>query len=231
MKRAVWALATTFVMIGVGFALLRAAFVDDLVSRAEPVRTSAFEALGIVDPASAARRAELLQIVDSRYAENREMTYAHVLLGAVYLVFGLLQFSGTLRRRYVAYHRWAGRVLLVLAVVMVGAGMYFGLLMPFAGWGERFVIAVVGGLFLFALARGYLAIRARDRETHRAWMMRAFALALGVTTVRLAAAVLDPVMTPMGVAPATLFVLTLWIGWGTTLIATEWWLAHTRRAM
>lgn len=64
------------------------------------------------------------------------MTYVHVILGAGYLVFGLLQFSSALRRRYLAYHRWAGRLLVTIGIVMALAGMYFGLVMPFRGAGR-----------------------------------------------------------------------------------------------
>ncbi|MEX2179597.1 MAG: DUF2306 domain-containing protein [Gemmatimonadaceae bacterium] len=100
----------------------------------------------------------------------------------------------------------------------------------FAGPAETFVIALVGVLFLYAIIRGFVAIRQRDRETHRVWMTRAFAIGLGITTVRIAAAVLDPIMTPMGYSAATTFVVSLWVGWGLTLLGTEWFLVRTARA-
>jgi len=85
-----------------------------------------------------------------------------------------------------------------------------------------------GGLFL-ALARAVAAIRAGRVAAHREWMIRAFAVALGISTVRLVAAALDLVVSPYGVPLAPLFVASLWIGWGVTVAAAELWIRYTRR--
>ena len=115
-------------------------------------------------------------------------------------------------------------MLVALAIPMAVAGLYFGVAIPIAGNAEVLVIALAGGLFLFAIVRGFVAIRQRRRDAHRVWMTRAFALGLGIATVRLAALVLDPVMTAMGFAAETTFVTTLWVGWMTTVAGAEWWL-------
>jgi len=93
----------------------------------------------------------------------------------------------------------------------------------------RLIPAANGVLFLFALGRGFVAIRKRDRETHRVWMTRAFGIGLGITTVRLVAGPLDLIMTPMGYTTPTIFVVSLWVGWGLTTLGTEWWLYRTQR--
>jgi uncharacterized membrane protein len=226
-KRLVWGVAIAFALLGATSGIMRAVFIDDLVTRVEPIRLQAFAALNQTDPYELERQ-ELVRTVDARFSDNPAMTYAHVLLGAAYLAFGLLQFSGGIRRRYPAYHRWAGRALLIIGVVMALAGMYFGVVMPIGGRGEAFVIGVVGVLFLFALVRGFVAIRRRDRATHRVWMTRAFGIGLGITTVRIVAGPLDVIMTPMGYTTATIFVTALWLGWGLTTLGTEWWLFRTR---
>jgi hypothetical protein len=230
LRRLAWTVAITFATLGAASGILRAVFVDDLVARVEPVRGPIFAALGVTDP-RAADRAALVRVVDGRFAENRAMTYAHVILGTGYLVLGLLQFSGGIRRRFLPYHRWAGRALVGTGIVMALSGMYFGLVMPVGGRAESFVIALVAGLFVFAIVRGFFAIRNRDRETHRVWMTRAFAIGLGITTVRLVAGPLDVIMTPMGYSTATIFVVSLWVGWGFTSIATEFWLWRTRTVL
>jgi hypothetical protein len=228
MKRLVWTVAITFAVLGAVSGIARAVYVDDLVTRVEPVRAPIFDALGVHDPQEI-DRATLVRRVDSRFAENRATTYVHVLLGAGYLLFGLLQFSNGIRLRWLAYHRWAGRALVIVGIVMALAGMYFGLAMPIGGRAEAFVIGLVGVLFLFAIVRGFIAIRRRDRETHRIWMMRAFGIGLGITTVRIVAGPLDVIMTPLGYSTPTIFVVSLWAGWGLTALGTEWWLSRTRR--
>jgi len=226
-KRLVWSLTTLLVILGISTGILRAVFMDDLVARAEPARAPILSALGITDP-EVSERPALVARMDGRLAEHRAITYTHVLLGAAYLGFGLLQFSGTIRRRWLAYHRWAGRTLVVTGIVMAMAGMYFGLLMPFSGRPEAFVIALIGTLYLFSLVRGFVAIRAKDREAHRRWMTRAFALGLGIVVVRLVSIPLELLMTILGIGVAMRFVVTLWVGWGLSILAGEWWLHRTR---
>lgn len=228
MKRTMWGVAIALTLLGIATGILRAVYMDDLVARMEPVRPPILAALGIDDPEVPARPA-LVQRMDGRLAEHRAVTYTHVILGAAYLGFGLLQFSGTIRRRWLAYHRWAGRGLVVTGIVMVLAGLYFGLLMPFSGPPEAFVVGVIGALFLFSLVRGFVAIRRKDRETHRRWMTRAFAIGLGIVVVRLVSIPLELAMTVMGIGVAMRFVVTLWVGWGLSLLAAEWWLRRTRR--
>jgi hypothetical protein len=59
-------------------------------------------------------------------------------------------------------------------------------------------------------------------------MIRAFALLLAISTVRIVAAVLDLTMTPAGYGPRPMFVVALWTGWVTTLGAAEIWIRYTR---
>lgn len=94
-------------------------------------------------------------------------------------------------------------------------------LMPFGGPGEAAAIAFFGGLFLVAVSRGFVAIRSHQVDRHREWMIRAFAIAIGIATGRVVSAVFDIALTPVGLEPKSLFVLSLWTGWAVTLGAGE----------
>jgi len=89
---------------------------------------------------------------------------------------------------------------------------------------------VFGGLFLFAVYRGVRAIRRGQVARHREWMIRVFALAVAISTVRLVGAVLDVALTPLGVRPPAVFALSVWTGWILTLGIAELWIRHTRRS-
>lgn len=89
-------------------------------------------------------------------------------------------------------------------------------------------IAVFGGLFLIAICRAFLAIRRHQVARHREWMIRVFAIAIAVSTVRVVAGLLDVVLTPAGFRPPALFVLSLWTGWLITLGVAESWIRYTR---
>ena len=227
LRRFVWSGVVFLAALGVLSAVMRGVFVSDTVTRFQPVRNWMFDAAGLVDPLASTRAAEL-EVVDARFGRHRVATYLHVAAGAVFLILAPFQFSTRIRRRHVRFHRWSGRLLVLTAVLTAIAGLFFGLLMPYAGLAEVIVVALFGGLFLVAIAKAYLAIRRRDVATHRRWMIRAFAVALGIATARLAGLAVDLTLSPAGLPAKPLFVLALWIGWGSTVGAAELWLAYTR---
>jgi hypothetical protein len=215
------------VLVGASAAVGRPTFPADLGSRMEPYRVRLLDAIGVQDPNQRERMSEIARF-DSPFAAHPAQTLLHVIPGALFLVLAPLQFASRIRTRHLRLHRWSGR-LLVLAGLLSGLnGLYFGLLMPFAGAAERVAIALFGGLFLLALARGFVAIRRRDPDGHREWMIRAFAIALGISTVRVLGGILDVALTPSGVAPVTVFLLSVWLGWSLTLGAAEVWIRRTR---
>lgn len=112
--------------------------------------------------------------------------------------------------------------------VVVSTALYFGLVMPYGGLSEAMAAATFGGFCLAAMGRAYLAIRRRQVALHREWMMRAFAIAIGISTIRVVGGVFDIVLTPAGYRSQELFVLSLWSGWLLTLGAAELWIRYTR---
>jgi uncharacterized membrane protein len=108
----------------------------------------------------------------------------HVLAAAVYAVFGAVQFSARLRRRHPGWHRRAGRVLVGAGLLVAGSGLWMTLFYPGAPGGDLLwgIRLVVGSAMVASIVAGFTAIRRRDIAAHRAWMMRAYALALGAGT-------------------------------------------------
>jgi hypothetical protein len=222
-----WIAVVLLVMVGVTAAVGRGLFLPDLARRADPVRQRAMMTLQRSDP-FLARRPEELARFDGRFADNPVPTLLHVLPGGLFLVLAPLQFIPRIRDRHLQLHRWSGRLLLSIGLVATLAGLYFGLRMPYGGMAEAAAIAVFGGLFGFALVRAFVSIRTGRVASHREWMIRAFAIALGISTVRIVSAVLDFAFTPAGLPPPALFALSLWVGWASTLAAAELWIRYTR---
>jgi len=226
-RRLLWAGVFVLVPIGVVASIARGMFVGDLATRMDPLRNEVLRAFAITDPHAAERPAEAVRF-DSRFAAHPVLARLHVGLGAVFLVFAPLQFSAPIRNRYRALHRWSGRALLLAAFASTGAALFFGLLMPFGGAAEAAAIAFFGGLFLVSLTRAFLAIRRRDVARHREWMIRAFATAIGISTVRVVMMVLDPALTTAGFTAAAVFVVSIWTGWVLTVSVAELWIRYTR---
>lgn len=110
--------------------------------------------------------------------------YAHIVGGAVALVAGPLQFWRGLRTRLPRLHRWTGRV--YLAGVGVGglAGLVIAPSSP-AGYVGLFGFGTLAVLWLLTAWRAYRAIRRGDVPSHRAWMIRNYALTYAAVTLRL----------------------------------------------
>ena len=226
LRIALWAAVVVLVLIGFTAAIARAVHVADATARLEVIRLSFPVLTGFVsDPA--ARMREITEF-DGPFARHPVAARLHTIGGAAFLLLAPLQFMAPLRRRFVRLHRWMGRTLLMIGLPIGVSGLYFGLLMPFAGPLEAVVVALAGGLFLFSMGRAFLAIRAGDVERHREWMIRAFATAIGISTVRVTGGMLDGALTPYGYSVRQILGISLWLGWLLTLAAAEVWIRRSR---
>jgi uncharacterized membrane protein len=214
-------------IVGVAAAVGRAMHPGDLTRRAEVVRERIYAALGLQDPLLAERPAEV-EKVDRRFAAHPRMTLLHVVPGGLFLLLAPFQFSSWIRSRHLAWHRWSGRLLVAAGFLSALPGFFFGLVIPYAGPAEAVVIAVFGGLFVVALVAAVAAIRRGDVTRHREWMIRAYAVAIGIATTRVMGAGIDLALSPLGFHPRGLFLLAIATGWVVTLGAAEVWIARTR---
>ena len=102
----------------------------------------------------------------------------------MYAVAGAFQFPARLRRGHRVWHRRAGRVLVGAGLGVAGSGLWMTLFYPAAPGGDLLwtVRLVVGSATAASLVLGFVAIRRRDVAAHRAWMIRAYALAVAAGT-------------------------------------------------
>lgn len=223
----VWAGLAFLLILGISASALRAVHLGDLQERLEPLRDSILRAFGMSEP-NAARRAEAVARLDDKFAAHAMATLLHVASGALLFILLPLQFSTFVRSRYRAVHRWSGRLLVIVAWIAGGGGLFFGVLHPFAGPFERFFLGLIGTWFLFSITIAFVRIRGGHAAEHREWMLRAVAGALSISTVRLVAIPIDLVETSLGAGPEVVLLHSIWIGWGVTLLGAEWWIRRTR---
>ena len=105
------------------------------------------------------------------------------------------------------------------------------MVIPIAGWIERGYISVFGALFLVALVKGLVHIRAGRVALHREWMIRAFAIGLAVATQRVIfipalLAVADPTDAPVAMLSAVSFLAAFVVH----ISVAEAWIRLTRRS-
>ncbi len=110
---------------------------------------------------------------------------AHILGAALFALGGIAQLAPRLRRRHTAWHRRAGRALVLAGLVVAISALWLTLLYdPQPGTGGLLYLfrLLFGSGMAACLMLGFAAVRRRDFAAHRAWMVRAYALGLGAGT-------------------------------------------------
>lgn len=108
----------------------------------------------------------------------------HIVAATMYALLGAFQFSARLRRRHPAWHRRSGRILVGAGLLVAVSGLWMTLFYTGAPGGALLwaVRLLVGSVMATSIVLGFTAIRRRDIAAHRAWMIRAYALAVGAGT-------------------------------------------------
>jgi uncharacterized membrane protein len=123
--------------------------------------------------------------VNARMAASPAPVIVHIVCAVAYAVVGAFQFAPRFRRRRLGWHRVAGRVLVGLGLAVAVSALWmtqFYAHQP--GTGElAYVFRLAFGSGMAAsIILGVVAVRRGDIGRHRAWMTRAYALALGAGT-------------------------------------------------
>ena len=108
----------------------------------------------------------------------------HIVAAALFALLGAFQFSARLRRRRPRWHRAAGRALVAAGLLVAASGLWMTLFYTGAPGGDLLwaIRLLVGSAVAASIVLGFTAIRRRDIAAHRAWMIRAYALAVGAGT-------------------------------------------------
>jgi hypothetical protein len=150
----------------------------------------------------------------ARHLASPAPVVLHIVAAAVYAIFGAFQFTAAFRRRFPGWHKGAGRVLLVCGLVAGLSGLWITLFYPRLPDTNDllFVIRVVFSSALVAfIVLGFVAIRHRDIPHHRAWMMRAYAIGLGVGTQAVVFMVAEVIAGPPDQLAKALLMGAAWV--------------------
>ena len=162
---------------------------------------------------------------EGRYDVHPILTLIHILPGFVVMALGPLQFLPRIRARHIQVHRWSGRILVVAALVAAVSALVVTFVLPVFGGVTAPVSGVFfGSIFLFALVKAFLHVRRREIARHREWMIRAFGLALGISTFRVLLGVFLIVGVPLREAWDTV----IWLGFALNMVVAEVWINVTR---
>ena len=144
----------------------------------------------------------------------------HIVCAVLYSLLGAFQFSNGLRRRWPDWHRVAGRVVVGLGLAVAFSALWMTAFYPRIPGGALATVFRLGfGTGMAAsIVLGFIAIRRRDIARHRAWMARAYALALGAGTQALTLGIGKAIFGDSELTTA----LMLGAGWGINLAVVEY---------
>lgn len=170
---------------------------------------------------------EVIQIPTGTYSDDSARLavapvawFAHVLAGAAFGITGPMQFVRALRHRFGRFHRVTGRVFVLAGASLGLSGLSLLMQVPSVTTPVADIARGVFGLALLAaLALAMAAIRDGDVLRHRAWMIRSYAVGMGLGVVGL---VFFPIylvtgQPPMGLGADLLFVAS----WVLSIVAGE----------
>jgi uncharacterized membrane protein len=150
----------------------------------------------------------------------------HIVAAAVFAILGVFQFSARLRRRRPSWHRRSGRVLVGAGLAVAGSGLWMTLFYTGAPGGQLLwaVRLLVGSAMAAFIVLGFTAIRRRDIAAHRAWMIRAYALAVGAGTQAFTQGVGEALFGTGELSTA----LSMSAGWVINVAVAEWVIRRPR---
>jgi uncharacterized membrane protein len=193
-------------------------------ARWAPVSLVALAAIPVL--AGTARLIELLGgpdliPTDARFAASPAPVVIHIAAAIGYALLGAFQFSAGIRRRHPKWHRRAGRLLVALGLVVALSALWITLVFPLKeGTGDLLYVfrLLLGSGMAASIILGLVAIRRSDVTRHRAWMTRAYALALGAGTQAFTVG-FGKALFGAGVVRTDLM---MGAGWAINLAVAEW---------
>lgn len=174
------------------------------------------------------RTAAGLAGVDDGFAAHPVLTLIHIIPGLLFMLLAPLQFVVSIRTRHPRLHRWIGRTVLTIGLVIGVSALVMTSRMAVGGANETAAVVLFDLLFLFSLVKAYIAVRCKDFTMHRTWMIRMFGIGLGVATTRPVMGIFFATSRFTHLTPHEFFGTAFWIGFTVTLVAAESWINYTR---
>lgn len=161
---------------------------------------------------------------DGTFALHPAFTFIHIVAGAAFLLFGILQFFPSIREKHPGFYRRSTGSFLFTGYIVGGSAVALPfVLRPIGGINEAAASLFFGLYFLVALSMVWRY--AFDKRRRRPWTIRAFTVALAVATIR-------PIVALFFIfshqPPQVFFGTAFWLGFTLHAIVAEIWIGVTR---
>jgi uncharacterized membrane protein len=175
--------------------------------------------------AGSVRLAELVggpELLPPRFDPSPVPLVVHIVSAIIFAVLGAFQFRVGSARPRSGWHDAAGRLLVVVGLVVALSALWLTLFHSRTEGGDLlYLFRLLAGTGMFtSLILGSTAIRRGDIARHRAWMTRAYALALGAGTQVFTLGFGETLFEPTDRSTAFL----QGAGWAINLAVAEWFI-------
>jgi uncharacterized membrane protein len=170
---------------------------------------------------------------NARYFESPLPGVLHIVAVVLFSLLGAMQFAPRLRRAFPRWHRLAGRVVVPAGLVAALTGLWMAQFyaLPATDGAVLYLTRLVVGVWMiFALCRGFVAVRQRNIGAHQDWMLRGYAIGMGAGTQVLTSM---PYFVLVGEPATGPRAVLMGLGWAINFALAEWIIArrHGGKAM
>lgn len=145
--------------------------------------------------------------------------FTHVYTAIFVLLAGFTQFSSKIRRKFPKIHKRAGRLYGTVVLLFASpSGFYMGI---FANGGltSQIAFCTLAVLWFYFTFNAIIKIKQKKIASHKAFIVRSFALALSAITLRLWKYL---IIYAFHLKPMDAYQIVAWMGWVPNLIVAEY---------
>lgn len=141
----------------------------------------------------------------------------HIIFGGIALLIGWRQFGASFRNSHLKLHKWIGKVYVFSASLSGLAGIYIG---HFATGGIVSMLGFIslGILWFLTTLLAYLAIKKKQIDSHKKWMVYSYALCFAAVTLR----IWLPILTNLTGDFNSAYRIVAWLCWVPNLFVAYW---------
>lgn len=153
----------------------------------------------------------------------------HAIPAGLALLLGPFQFVSAIRTRYPAVHRTIGGVYLVCILIGSAMGVYSALV-SLSGLAAQLGFLLLAITWFFSGLSAYRAIRRRQVQLHRIWMIRNYALTFAAVLLRVfLVAGTTYMQTRPSITFADVYTSSVWCSIFISYVVAEWFIVPRTR--
>jgi len=152
--------------------------------------------------------------------------YIHVCSAIFTLLAGFTQFNSSILKNKPSVHRTMGKIYVVVVLFFAAPSGFFIGLFANGGFYSKISFIILSILWFWFTLKAFIAIKMRQVITHKAFMLRSFALAFSAITLRLWKVILVYLFHP---SPMDVYQIIAWLGWIPNVMLIEFIIFKQKR--